>query len=403
MTNTFTLFFAGGARQQMCLVLVCIACILALKSNMGLPEFATKVTSIKNPALKAQHTSSAYFTLLAGIDPHTSKAVKSPHSYLGYLLHLATVRYMLDYVGSTMDFVILVKLEKTMAHPNRTSLLRSQEAFFSKLNMKIEYLPQGGEEDFEHYMMEKFNIFRYHEYNHILFLDADVLPLCNLDVYFDMSDQGILAPNFVIAYKHEPAQGGFFLISPEPGDWEKYQAVHEFVNATQGFGSPLDGLAEDMKRNYTSWSWHGSVQDQGFLYHWVRYVKKNVTVLNKNRIQKWGEQGNDGQVKVVHENLHFSTSCKSPRDVWRPENSDFVHFTGQKKPWIRNWTATAEIGASGKEPDEEARTDVQKVWAVVLKAAWRKYDLGPLRDLIPNMPNDPDIKKIEAFLESSSF
>jgi hypothetical protein len=399
---TTTVSFAGFRR--LCFMLVCIACILVLKSNMDPPKFATTVTSIKNhsdasDSVGVQHTTSAYFTLLAGIDPRTSKDTRHPHSYLGYLLHLATVRYMLDYVGSTMDFVILVKLENSTMSQSITTLLRSQEAFFSKLNMKIEYLPQVGEEDFQHYMMEKFNIFRFHQYKHILFLDADVLPLCNLDVYFDLCDQGIIAPNFIIAYKHEPAQGGFFLISPEPGDWETYQDVNKFVNATKGFGSPLVGLAEGMKRNYTAWNWHGAETDQGFLYHWVRYVKKHVTVLNKNRSRKWSEHGDVGQVKIVHENLNFSTSCPSPSDVWRPENSDFVHFTGRKKPWIRNWTATAENGASGNVPDEEARTDIQKVWAVVLKAAWRKYNLGPVRGLIPNMPMDPDIKTIEAFLE----
>ena len=350
-----------------------------------------------------RHTGSkyAFFTLLAGIDPYDTIPLSQPASYLGYLLHLAAVRYMLDKVGSKMDVVILLRLAKG-ARSN--TLPASQEAFFSKLGMKIEYLPQG-DDDWESFMMEKFQILRHHEYKQILFFDADVLPLCNWDHYFDMSERGTFAPNLVFGYRNEPAQGAFFLISPEPGDWEAYRKIH-FINSTMGFGTALEQPAESSRHTYTDWNWHGAADDQGMLYHWVRYVKKNVTLVNKDRVQKWVEV--NGKVKMVEEVQNFNITCPNPIEVVKetrtsgyPVTRDFVHYTGYKKPWQRvNWTLSViEENTRSRERFE--------MWSFALREAWRKYELGPVRQLMPNMFKrlssvGRDMELVEGFLSSSS-
>ena len=232
-------------------------------AESSLPKILNSTSTTLEKSMSGSRTKNSFFSLLAGINPYESKPLSSHFSYLGYLLHFAAVRYMLDEAGSTMDFNILMRIQNGLDN----TIPESQSTFFSKLRMKIEYLPQDKDDNWKSYMMDKFQILRYHEYKKILFVDADVLPLCNWDHYFDMSERGVFAPNFVFAYNNEPAQGGFFLISPEPGDWEKYSKIPAFMNNTMGFGIPLAQPAEGIGRNFTDWNWYGSTDDQGMLYH----------------------------------------------------------------------------------------------------------------------------------------
>jgi hypothetical protein len=342
----------------------------------------------------------AIFTLLAGIDPYNSLPLgRTISPYLGYLLHMAAVRYMLDETGSTMDFNILMRFKYGL----NATLPESQSIFFKKLRMNIEYLPQQEDDSWRSFMMEKFQILRYHEYSKILFVDADVLPLCNWDHYFNMSEEGVISPNFVFAYNMEPAQGGFFLLSPEPGDWEKYLSITGFINSTIGFGFPLAQPAESLLSNYTEWDWHGASDDQGMLYHWVRYVKKNVTLIKKDRLRKWVEL--DGEVQMVEEVHNFDEACPNRTGFMKkmeifgyPIIRDFIHFTGSLKPWKGiDWTYVTI------KEDFVDKTKYQ-LWAVALRKAWRKYDLGSVRQLIPNISDllEQDIVLVEAFLNQST-
>lgn len=78
-----------------------------------------------------------------------------------------------------------------------------------------------------------------------------------------MSEKRVFAPNLVFAYKQEPAQGGFFMLSPERGDWETHLKLH-FMNSTIGFGKELTNRgAAGSHRIYTEWNWHGANIDQG--------------------------------------------------------------------------------------------------------------------------------------------
>ena len=183
------------------------------------------------------HSKYAFFTLLAGIDPNDTLPLKRSSSYLGFLLHMATVRYMLEESGSEMDVVVLLRLAQGV---RSSTLPASQETFFAKLGMRIEYLPPD-EDNWRSFMMEKFQLLRFYEYKQILFFDADVLPLCNWDHYFDMTEQGIFAPNLVFGFRNEPAQGGFFLLSPERGDWDYDKLILEVE--TNGAVTPVDAVA----------------------------------------------------------------------------------------------------------------------------------------------------------------
>ena len=343
------------------------------------------------------HSQNAAFTLLVGINPFDFEPLSSQSSFLGSLLHLAAVRYLLDETGSTMDFNILLRVRDGL----NSTLPEPQLEFFSKLRLNIEYLPQKREQSWGSEMMEKFNILRYYEYKHVLFVDADILPLCNWDHFFNMSDEGFFAPNTVFAWQNEPAQGGFFLLSPEPGDWETFRSIPAFTNSSLGVGAPLDEPVDGIRHTFTNWSWHGVKDDQGMLFHWVRYVKKNVTILKKDRLQKW--QDVDGVVKMVKETLGFNSSCPNSIDFRHtsvpdfPLVRDFVHYHGRQKAWqMMNWTSPIRNQSAA----DMAKTEL---WAGAVRKAWRRYDLGSVRRLIPNIASSYDdcVELVEEFLREN--
>jgi hypothetical protein len=346
------------------------------------------------------HTECAFFTLLAGVNPYESRPLNHPWSYLGYLLQLVVMRYMMDIAGSTMDLVLLLRLDNRVA-PN--VLPESQQTFFKNTRIKVKFLPQQKQDSWESFMSEKFQLLRFYDhYRQILFLDADVMPLCNLDYYFDLTKRGIFGPNMIASGRREPCQGGFFLLSPEKGDWETIQQFH-YINTTHGFGQPLEEPAQALDINYTQWDWYGAKDDQGLLYHWVRYVKKNVTVVNKSRVQQWGEK-DDKRVQLVREISNFTVTCPNsssiPRQFRRRHNPvyrDHHHFTGQTKPWqVVNLTQHSQMLRF------EDCENVFGAWAVALRKGWKLYNLSSVHGLIPNISDSfaSEIGQIESFLLS---
>jgi hypothetical protein len=343
------------------------------------------------------HSENAIFTLLAGINPYESPSVKNYVCYLGYLIHLAAVRFLLDVSGSTMDFNILFRIHYGL--PNNTLPL-TQLKFFSKLRMNIIFIPQKVDGSWKSFTMEKFHVLRFHEYKRIFFIDADVLPLCDMSHYFSMSDQGVFAPNVIFAFNHEPSNAGLFLVSPERDDWEIFNNISDYINPKMGFGIPLSEPAEGMKCTYSDWSWQAVKEDQGMLYHWTRYVKKNVTMVNENRLKTWVDV--NGTVKLVREVRRFRKRCPISIDSRRASVvnhlalRDFNHFTGRNKPWkLFNWSS--EVA----NETELHKINLIPLWGYAVWKAWKVYDLGPLNTLIPNLSDEllEDVNTIQRFLD----
>jgi lipopolysaccharide biosynthesis glycosyltransferase len=343
--------------------------------------------------LPLNHSENAIFTLLSGVDPFEIQPIGgSISTFAGSLLHFAAVRYILDKAGSNANFNILLRIQNSFADV----MSDNQMAFFQKLRMNIEYLPKHKDSKSPPCAMEKFHIFRYHEYKHILFLDSGVLPLCNVDHYFDLQERDIVAPNLVVAFNNEPSYSGVFLISPQMGDWEIFKDIPDYTNSTNGFGVPLNETAEGIRRNYTAWNWHQVEQDQGVLYHWVRYVKKNVTILDKHRLRRYSEA--NGTTQLIQESHNFSIACPSAIAFEQrslpdfPIIRDFMHFTGRRKPWLAfNWTQG--------QFDHQLNTSTKaELWAFAVKMAWKKYKLGSFRDLINATDTNGVLDLIDSFL-----
>lgn len=86
------------------------------------------------------------------------------------------------------------------------------------------------------------------------------------------------------------------------------------------------------------------------------------------------------------EELHkFNITCPNSIDSilrqpfeCNPVYRDFYHYTGRAKLWQeQNWTrlrSLHEISSTSKRDE---------LWAGVLRKTWKKYNLGPVRDLFP--------------------
>jgi len=76
------------------------------------------------------------------------------------------------------------------------------------------------------------------EYDAVLFLDTDVLPLCNLDYVFDLVGEGehgdtlrdyvgnrTRRRNLILAWKTEPSNAGFFIVRPGKGELDELNEI----------------------------------------------------------------------------------------------------------------------------------------------------------------------------------
>ena len=93
-------------------------------------------------------------------------------------------------------------------------------------------------------MLEKFRLLNLTDYSRVMYLDYDVMPTCNLDYLFDLSDplsesSGLvssavdsttnkmirLKENVIVAYKNEPSSGGIFILKPNATDYNHIRRI----------------------------------------------------------------------------------------------------------------------------------------------------------------------------------
>ena len=159
----------------------------------------------------------AYVFLIGG-----ALSNKKGTDHRGALYSVVVAAHNLRRHGSKADIVLMVQVSATT---NATALPPLEEELLRAMNIRVLYLPKALHytlESFYTLMMEKFRILQLEEYSRVLYLDADTLPMCNLDYLMELSHEGeLLRENVVIAYKGEPASGGFFVLEPNATDYEQ--------------------------------------------------------------------------------------------------------------------------------------------------------------------------------------
>ena len=233
-------------------------------------------------ALSSNNGRFAYSFVIGGCNPDETSR------YRGYVYNILVATRMLRNLGSTADIVAFFQISSKVK--NATSVLPDADLRpLNALGVKIRYIPPSPSESFYEANMNKFQILGMTEYDRIIFLDGDVLPLTNLDYLFYLSMEGVLKPNMVIAAPHSPANGGFFMLKPESGDLE---LVHKIIDErerksfdpVQGYGHaivPPDKWVT-RKGEGTLFDFYGGNADQGLCKYLVlggNYVQICVRAL----------------------------------------------------------------------------------------------------------------------------
>lgn len=320
-----------------------------------------------------------------------------------YLYNIAVATKILRDHSSQADVIVFV--QKAVTQPRGTTLSAQQQRLLEAMKIQVRYIPQRQkQENFYTITLNKFMVLQLTEYQRVLFMDADVIPRdVSLDYLFDMSVQGVLKENVVLAGNNEPSSAGFFLLTPRPGDWDHIQDIIEETELRSkqlpaphhwdevvGWGHAIeqpDHWELINGKTGTNWTFYCAYSDQGLLYHWVKYVKQSVSILIDRKVEHWGSRTTtmkNGTTTTVA--LHEETL--SSADVFKGEAlrrrqpliafNDVFHFTGDGKPWIcgppkdflvsNNETANANASTSSSSG--------VYVWFSVLAALNDEYDMG---------------------------
>lgn len=376
--------------QSVCIVMALLASLQMISLSVLMPVSVRPV--LNNPqqettTKKTTTTPSSNFVyafLIAGCDPQKP-------SYLGYIYNAMITKEILIEQNSTVDVMVLLRMNTESKH---TRLPPEHEEFLSKCGILFQYLPKPLMDNFHTAMMDKFRVLQLTQYQRVLYLDSDVIPLRNLDYLFQLSVQGRLEENLVLAYTNEPASGGFFMLTPHEGDFAaitklvaQVEELGYHFNKTTGWGhriTPPDRWVNARSKGGILWDFYGAFTDQGLLYHWVKYEKKRVSIVVKDLVETWRDdtcaEGGTSPCKTKEtlSNEIFGGVPKTPRRP-NPRNhfthvrpySDFEHFKSTSKPWLRH---------SKQAPDDvnslEEATDCYEFWFHVLRRVSDRYGLN---------------------------
>ena len=346
-----------------------LLCIVETKTTAFQEETQSR-DSNHGTLTPSSHSKYAYMFLIGGIDPSTP-------GYRGFLYNVMIATYLLRAHGSKSDIILFLQMD---ANATMDTILDKEEKELRDLGIKFRYMEKPEHQGFAHIVMEKFQILTLTEYERVTYLDADILPVINLDYYMDLSVQGVFQPNYVVATKGEPSNGGLFMISPQEGDYEALQTIihnqkesvkelgYPWWNKTDGWGHSFleeGDMWEGTKKAGSKWGFWGAQSDQGLLYYWTKYYRKSVTIFRGNVVENWINGTNGKPMKnetldpvnitqlyapqsrsaILH-NCHRrqaadNYNCKMPYQ-------DHMHYTGKQKPWQQGYSAI-RLGSPGQD------------------------------------------------------
>lgn len=297
-------------------------------------------------------------------------------SYKGFVYSTLVSARILRRLGSTSDFHVFARLSP---ESNLTALPEADLRVFAGYNISVTLLPKLHHQSFTQLQYDKFEALQMTQYKRVLYLDADVMPLVNFDTFMMLSDPDcvdvptLLKPNMIYATRGEPSNGGMFMLEPLEGDTDMMEDIvrrqhesgqklpyphfdkiwgwgHSFIEA----GDFWEGIKVKYGRR---WAWHAAHADQGLLYYFAKYAKKDVSIIIGDRIQSWSandgtKQGNlrGSNDEPIRESdtpntlLHYvqrplldkgGCSMEGQRLDWscHPPYNGWVHFYGKTKPW----------------------------------------------------------------------
>ncbi len=302
----------------------------------------------------------AYAYLIASCDP------ENPLGYSGMLYGIMVNAQILENWGSTADIVLMVQ----MAHDSNSDTLSEEDV--KKLQayprIVLRYLPKPQVAmTFYEIQLEKFRVLELFQYRRVIFMDADVMPLCNFDYFFHLSETGYFKENMVMAGNNEPANGGFMMLRPGIGEYQQLLHIIEARDSSILESSANFSFDQDIgwghiirppdrwrsrydRMTGTRWDFSASFCDQGLMYHWAKYVKKSVSLFAGNAVENWSSSDNstepvlEGRLVDALKGHECPSRMKFQHDRFAKPPYDlegqFKHFDGKDtKPWtMKNLT-----------------------------------------------------------------
>ena len=291
----------------------------------------------------------AYAFLICGVWPEKP-------AYKGYLYNVLVATQILRDEGSTADVVLLLQMDHRAA--GHAKLPDKDEQWLEEMGIRTQYIPSSKQQNFYNCMLEKFRVLTlYVDYERVIFLDGDIMPLSNMDYFFEYSvspKEPKLMENMVVAGKDaDPATGGFFMLKPQKVDFEQLlEIVHkreveakrntsnhskipnfdEILGWGHAIVAPDKWMSKD--RTGTRWDFSFAFADPGLLYHWTKYAKQSVSFIINKDIHNW-ENGRITDVfrkpftQLSKPRFHIRLACQK----WI---CDFYHFSSDEKPWLHS-------------------------------------------------------------------
>jgi hypothetical protein len=313
-------------------------------------------------------------------------------AYKGFLYDVLISANVLRKHGSKADFWVWVEMS-----PNSTLDEMPQEdlRLIKALGIHVRHLEKPSMESFARLVYDKFRTLQMTDYKRVMFLDADIIPLVNLDYLFHLSDPDesslptVLRPNLIMASRGEPCNTGMFIVEPKPGAWDRLQAVIEKQRESARklpypHFSRSDGWEAIDKKN-NKWNFHASHSDQGLMYYYTKYMTQDVSIAISDRLQNW--MPSDGQlpqkVSEVKGELakyspkpaayqHFCDAEPNSASMYcYPPYRDVCHFMGSNKPW--------QLGVGVKfmkNTNTHGKSAPYRLWFKELTEINEKYDMG---------------------------
>ncbi len=191
-----------------------------VRGRMALPITDELPVPLKS---KAEPESKSSSSIVDSVKDHTheidtnisTSAPSSPYAYVwiiggihedqisfkGFLWDVLISASLLRNQGSTADFWLFARLS---TDSKRETMLEEDERLLHAMGIRIKYLEKPQRESFGQIVNDKFLTINMTDYKRVMFLDADIIPLTNMDYYFHLSDPDykdlptVLKPNFIV-------------------------------------------------------------------------------------------------------------------------------------------------------------------------------------------------------------
>lgn len=305
--------------------------------------------NLKQGQSLVSHSLYAYAFVIGGCDPDRP-------AYRNYIYDVLIATNILKEKGSKSDVHVFFQMSFRSPHNQITP---EEMRWLTAMNVTIHYIPKYQDESFYKIMLEKFQVLTLLQYRRVFFLDADVMPLANLDYLMELSDKGVLRENILVPGTSSAGNGGFFILKPFPGAMDRLQQLIRekdkristlpppFWDERLGWGREIiqpDYWENRLGKRSQLWNFYGVFTDQGLLFHWAKYERKSVTlVFPKGRIENWGPASPGAENVILQETLSADNVLKDyPQAgsfcLWHkcegPVIDDHFHFGGKRKPWL---------------------------------------------------------------------